>query len=131
MTIEEKLKYYILSKYKSIRAFSQDVDIPYSTIDNIFKRSISGSSLYNITQICDKLSIDINKLAENEICQVEAQEADTRNSILTVIEQSIIKKHQLLNEEGQEYIQSQMDYALSQQKYKKHNQLSVDDQKQA
>ena len=46
-------------------------------------------------------------------------------------ENILINNYHSLNEEGQEYFQSQMDYALSQQKYKKHNQLSMDNEKQA
>ena len=31
MTIEEQLKNEILNNYKSVRAFTQKIDIPYST----------------------------------------------------------------------------------------------------
>ena len=37
MTIEEKLKEYILVKYKSIREFTLSAGIPYSTVDAILK----------------------------------------------------------------------------------------------
>ena len=44
MNIEERLKQLILSKYKSIRAFTKEVNIPYSTVDTMLKRGISGTN---------------------------------------------------------------------------------------
>lgn len=67
MTIEEKLKAYILSQYKSIREFSQDIEMPYTTIDGILKRGIKNSSVTNIIKICKELGISADALAEDRI----------------------------------------------------------------
>ena len=37
---EDLLKDLILEKYKSIREFTQEIDMPYSTVDTILKRGI-------------------------------------------------------------------------------------------
>lgn len=61
---EDKLKEYILTKYKSIREFTVAVDMPYSTIDSIFKRGIRKASIDNIIKICDFLNISVDALIE-------------------------------------------------------------------
>ena len=48
MEFENALKTVIKEKYGSVRAFSQSIGMPYSTIDNIFKRGIMGVSV----QVC-------------------------------------------------------------------------------
>lgn len=67
MTREEKLKLLILSRYKSIREFTIAIDIPYTTIDSIFRRGIDNSSVSNIKKICDALNISVDALADGEI----------------------------------------------------------------
>ena len=48
MTIEKKLKDLILSRYHSIREFTIQHDIPYTTMDSIFRRGIGNSSVTNV-----------------------------------------------------------------------------------
>lgn len=64
---EDKLKEYILTKYKSIREFTVAVNMPYSTIDSIFKRGIRKASIDNIIKICDFLNISVDALIEGII----------------------------------------------------------------
>lgn len=70
MTIEDKLKDYILSNYKSIREFVNTTDIPYSTVDAILKRGIGKASIGNIFKICNALHISSDELANNKIVPV-------------------------------------------------------------
>lgn len=67
MTIEEKLREYILTYYKSIREFTQKAEIPYSTMDGVLKRGISNSSISSILKICNALGISADELANNKI----------------------------------------------------------------
>lgn len=67
MTAEEKLKEFILSRYNSIREFTIDADIPYTTLDSIFKRGINNSSISNVLKICKVLRISVDALADGEI----------------------------------------------------------------
>lgn len=70
MTIEEKLKDLILSKYRSIREFTQVIQMPYSTFDAILKRGIDNSSVTNVIKICKELSISADALADGQIIPV-------------------------------------------------------------
>lgn len=70
MTTEDKLKEYILDRYKSIREFTQVVDMSYSTVDSILKRGIGNSSVSNIIKICKVLEISVDELAEGRITPI-------------------------------------------------------------
>lgn len=67
MTTEEKLKNYILERYKSIREFTIAIDIPYSTLTGVLTRGIDNSSVAVIFKICKALNISPDALAEGEI----------------------------------------------------------------
>lgn len=67
MTREELLKNCILSQYKSVRDFCLQLDVPYSTINSIFKRGIMTSSVSLMIAICDRLNIDLDSLVAGEI----------------------------------------------------------------
>ncbi len=67
MTTEEKLRAFILSKYKSVLEFTQAIDMPYGTIQSIFKRGIQNSSVTNIIKICQALGISTDDLAQGNI----------------------------------------------------------------
>ena len=71
MTTEEKLKDFILSKYRSLREFTQEIDMPYSTMTTILKRGIDNSNVQNIIKICQALEIKADDLAEGNIVPVE------------------------------------------------------------
>lgn len=67
MTIEEKLKDLILTKYRSIREFTQTIDMPYSTFGTILSRGIENSSVTNVIKICKALGISADALADGRI----------------------------------------------------------------
>ncbi len=67
MTTEDKLKEYILTRYKSVREFGITHDIPNSTLDSVLKRGIENSSVGVIFKICKALNISPDALAEGEI----------------------------------------------------------------
>lgn len=47
--------------------FAKIANLPYTTVKGIFSRGIWGTSIQNITRICNVLSIDINALVNGEI----------------------------------------------------------------
>ena len=67
MTVEEKLKELILTRYQSIREFTLDIDIAYSTFDTIMKRGIRNANISNVIKICNALHISTDALADGEI----------------------------------------------------------------
>lgn len=71
MTTEEKLQDLILKRYHSVREFAITFDIPYTTINSIFRRGIGNSSVTNIIKICKALGISADALADGEIVPVQ------------------------------------------------------------
>ena len=67
MSIEEKLKGLILSRYRSLREFTQTIDMPYQTMDSILKRGVDKASISNIIKICKALDISADELANGHI----------------------------------------------------------------
>lgn len=70
MTIEEKLKDLILTKYRSIREFTQIIDMPYSTFSTIMSRGLENSSVTNVIKICKALGISADALADGLIAHI-------------------------------------------------------------
>lgn len=75
MSTEEKLKDLILKRYHSIREFTIAIDIPYTTMDSIFRRGVGNSSVSNVIKICKALGISADALADGEIVPVKKRPA--------------------------------------------------------
>lgn len=58
MTREQRLRNLILDQYPSLRKFSQEVGVPYSTLMTLLSRDIGGASFDVVVLICKKLNID-------------------------------------------------------------------------
>ena len=87
MTIEERLKDYILKRYKSIRQFTQAADMPYSTVDGILKRGILNSGVNNVISVCKALDISADELIEGNI--VPAKTRIHFSTVLTDLDDAI------------------------------------------
>lgn len=83
MNINEDLKNLILDRYSSIREFSIVADMPYSTLDSIFKRGINNASISNIIKICNVLGISADALASGSIAK-KSSLPDIRTDIHTI-----------------------------------------------
>lgn len=97
MTIEEKLKSLVLSRYASMREFSIALDMPYSTLDSIFKRGVDNASVANIIRICEALSISADELAAGKI-------VNRQPSSLTTDENELLSIFRSANSEGRTHI---------------------------
>ena len=99
MPIEEQLRQLILSKYKSVRAFTLEAQIPYSTVDNIFKRGIGGTAVTTVVKICDTLNITVEGITRG--C-IEYRNTVTSTPVqLTPQQSALLSSFDQLNEEGQ------------------------------
>ena len=58
MKREERLRSLILDKYVSLRQFSIEANIPYSTLMTLLSRDVGGASFDIVILICKKLGID-------------------------------------------------------------------------
>lgn len=99
MTVEEKLKALVLSRYASMREFSIALDMPYSTLDSIFKRGVDNASVANIIRICEALSISADELAAGRI-------VNRQPSSLTTDESELLRIFRSVNSEGRTHILS-------------------------
>ena len=86
MTTEEKLKDLILRRYHSIREFTIAIDIPYTTMDSIFRRGIGNSSVTNVIKICKALGISADALADGEIVPVKERKPAPINDRIEIKE---------------------------------------------
>lgn len=98
MSTEDKLKEYILNRYKSIREFTQIINMSYSTFDSILKRGIDNSSITNIIKICKELGISVDELAEGNIAPSQIRPATERKFEVTEILADV--KNVLTNQGG-------------------------------
>jgi len=108
MNIEEQLKEIILERYKSVRAFTQAFNIPYSTLDSVFKRGIYNSGIGTIIKIFDALDLDIESIKENFLKKREQaipqQQGRRTHTNLSFTEIVGIKKYRALDEHGKKMV---------------------------
>ena len=81
MTTEDKLKQLILSRFNSIREFTQIIEMSYSTMDSILKRGIGNANVTNIIRICKALGISADALCEGEIVPIQKNMTDLKEII--------------------------------------------------
>jgi predicted transcriptional regulator len=62
MTREDRLRNLILDRYLSLRQFSIEADIPYSSLMTLLTRGIGGASFDTVVKICNALEIDPREL---------------------------------------------------------------------
>lgn len=67
MTTEEQLKEEILKRYKSIRAFTTAINIPYSTLDSVFKRGLQNAGVSTMIKVFNALDLDIESILEEKL----------------------------------------------------------------
>lgn len=106
MCIELKLKDYILSKYKNIKAFSEDAGIPYTTVNNLFTRGLSRTGMTTIVKICNTLDIEIESLEKNKIVE---KKTSYENFKMSKEEKSMLLKFRELAPDDQKYIAGLID----------------------
>jgi len=67
MTIEEKLRAFILNRYCSMNNFCNEVGLLPQTMSAILRKGITTCSSGNLFKICDALGISIDYLRKGEI----------------------------------------------------------------
>ena len=76
-TIELQLKELIISKYGSLKAFTDTIDMPWTTLDSILKRGIDKANITNILKITAELNLDTEQLALGTLQYKDILEVDT------------------------------------------------------
>lgn len=105
MTTEEKLKDLILTRYYSIRDFTNSIDLPYTTLDSMFRRGIQNSSVNNVIKVCKALGISADALADGEIVPVNKTNSKPINDRFEVKEivddiKEVLSQHGFITLDG-------------------------------
>ena len=109
MTKSQILKKAILSQYKSVRQFSLEMNIPYSTLVTALDRGIEGMAYGTVVRICDKLNL-------NPVTFASLEDATVSEKLL---ENRVMQYYLKLNGEGKEKILGLMEDFAQLKKYKK------------
>lgn len=67
MTIEHQIKQEIIRQYKSVRAFTIAAELPYSTVDSMLKKGVSGTGVQTVLKVCQLLNIDPESLQTSSL----------------------------------------------------------------
>ena len=70
------LRYLILLKYESIRAFAKLIEVPYSTVSVSLKRGIDRTSIKTVIKICSALEINIDDLVDERFDKLISPEIE-------------------------------------------------------
>lgn len=92
MKVEDELRELIISRYRSLRQFALDIDMPYSTIDTMLKKGVGKAGVLNVIKICNELGIDTDALADGYI-----KEKTINDISVTASEMTHIKKYRSLS----------------------------------
>jgi len=106
MTFLEKIDYLCEKNKLNKRQFSIKSGIPYSTIDNMYKRGYEGIRLSTVVLICDYFGITMDSLARDE--QGIVYVADLLENDMSVYDTKLLNEYHRLTPEGKERV----DYTL-------------------
>lgn len=108
-TIENRLKEYIIERYKTLSAFCNEIDMPWSTLDSILRRGVKNANIINILKITDKLEIDAESLLDDKI----APKKEPYTPELSVEDKTLIKKYHSLDRYGKRAVDETIDRELA------------------
>ncbi|MDG0887899.1 hypothetical protein [Paracholeplasma manati] len=108
MIREDLLKEHILTRFKSVRSFSLEADIPYTTMATLLKSDIGKAKVPTVIKICDTLGIDISSLINGTIKEIKD---------LVSPQQVFLEKYHKLNFLGKARVESYIDGLLNSETY--------------
>ena len=82
-----------------MKAFSEKIELPNSTIDSIFRRGVNNASITNIIKICKALEISADALADGRL-EAAPCSANSLYPPFSLDEISLIKKYRQLDPRG-------------------------------
>lgn len=114
MTVEEQLKAEILKQYKSVRAFTTEIGIPYTTLDSVFKRGIAKAGIGTMIKVFDALNLDIESIPSGVLKTKKTPEPESPVSEAEIDRVAGILYNAFLDagliEEGQDLTPEQIDF---------------------
>lgn len=126
MTLEEQLKSEILSRYKSVRAFTTTINVPYSTLDSVFKRGITNAGVSTMIKVFDALDLDIESISSGKLRHRDTEQKECPSTTeaapgdiyeLSPKMTALYTAMNQLNDQGQEKVLEYADDLVSSGKY--------------
>ena len=96
-SITELIKNEIKRQYKSVRKFSEESGIPYSTLSNALSKGVGGTSYDTVMKICQIL--DIKQTCDRDIVLFNEQFHDIYTMLTNLDEQGVHTVCTVLNVE--------------------------------
>ena len=115
MSIEDQLKCEILSRYKSIRAFTVENNIPYTTVDSIFKRGIMTAGIGTTLNIFGALDLDIESIKTGTLAHKTISNEE-KSPALKAGDEELLKKYHQLNQYNRGRVSGYIDMLLEEAK---------------
>lgn len=112
MAFNDRLKEARLLKGMTQEQLAKAIGVAKSTITG-YEKGNSEPDVRKIQLMLRELNVDANYLWQDEMNEV----ASNNKLLLNISEYPLIVKYRRLNDSGKEYIDSQLDYALSQGRY--------------
>ena len=127
LTIEEQLKSIIKTRYKSVRAFTNQIGIPYTTLDSVFKRGISNSGIGTMLKIFESLNLDVESIPTGTLIEKSPVPAEADTGDEDAGSKALIGYYHQLNEAGQQELVDYAEGLTYMPKYKKCNSVSEEE----
>ena len=108
--IEDKLKDIIISRYGSVKRFSEKINVPNSTVDTILKRGIAKANVLNVIKMCNELGFSVDSLKDNILQPTETKKI-SRDEVSNQIE--ILLRDSSFSEQQKQYIKNTISIACS------------------
>lgn len=79
--LERQVMDLILKNYVSKSDFARKADLPYSTLDSIFKRGLQNASIANIIKLCNALNISADGLSNGKVIMINKNKSMVQDDI--------------------------------------------------
>ena len=109
MNSNDLLKEEILQNYKSVRAFSLAINMPYTTIDNILKRGLEKAGVNTMITICQFLKIDLEELYYGNV----VEKNETVEIKISSAEKALLEKYRTIDENAKRIVDTILDNEFS------------------
>lgn len=128
MNLREKLEFLMRRDNITKKAdLARDLDIAYSTIDNILKRDhFDNVKFSTLEKLCDYFHVDLRYLIKDEITDPNYGLSSLSSSDLSEDETNLIEDYRNLNDEGKEKARDYLADLTSLPKYKKCSESCMD-----
>ena len=98
LTVEERLRQLIFSRFKSLKQFCAESGLNYSTVYAILDRGVANAGLQNVFKMCDALGISADSLANGEIAEKDTVASKTKvkaDAIVKILKENLHQRFEL------------------------------------